>query len=380
MNSFCIYGCTDIAACNFDPEAGLDDGSCVYNCNGCTDIAACNYSSTATEDDGSCLFAPINDTYETSLTVNFGDSYIGDLCCTGVAAENPCLPGTPSFDVWYHANSSSCEDIQFNVTNIDGATLGMVIWVDSCQGCNDIYPIACCPEVTGTCAGSMVAITSFLPNWDYYFSVFTTNPDECGTFSFSLVCTSDGCMDPLACNFDPNALDDDGSCEYFDACGICGGTGVPGCNNPNACNYDPAATCSDGSCVFPELFYLDCDGNCLNDSNNDGICDGEPVFGCNTEFACNYNPIVTDDDGSCFFATAVYDCDGNCQQDTDGDGICDQNEGQNGAEFCGDDTVWDPISQTCIGVDDCPADLNNDEIIDTTDLLLFLISFGTACE
>jgi hypothetical protein len=82
----------------------------------------------------------------------------------------------------------------------------------------------------------------------------------------------------------------------------------------------------------------------LSDSNNDGICDGQPVFGCNTEFACNYNPNVTNNDGSCFFATAVYDCDGNCQQDADGDGICDQNEGQNGAQFCGDNTVWDPVS------------------------------------
>jgi hypothetical protein len=258
VNSMCIFGCTDPNACNFDLFAGIDDGSCNYDCDGCTDSLACNYSSAAINDDGSCMFSAENDLFVNAQLADFETTYTGSLCCANQEIENPCLTGTPTVDVWYHINSGSCEDVQFNVTNIDGAALGMTIWVDSCQGCNDIYPVTCCPEVTGTCAGSMVAITSLLPNWDYYFSVFTSNEAGCGSFTFDVTCTSNGCMDTLACNFDPTALEDDGSCLYLDACGVCGGSGVPGCNNPSACNFNPAAACSDGSCIFAEFPWLDC--------------------------------------------------------------------------------------------------------------------------
>ena len=50
----CGLGCTDATACNYDPDATLDDGSCNFYCNGCTDPTACNYDATATQDDGSC--------------------------------------------------------------------------------------------------------------------------------------------------------------------------------------------------------------------------------------------------------------------------------------------------------------------------------------
>ena len=50
-------GCVYIYACNYDPTATIDDGSCEFNtCAGCTDPMACNYNPTLTEDDGSCLY------------------------------------------------------------------------------------------------------------------------------------------------------------------------------------------------------------------------------------------------------------------------------------------------------------------------------------
>ena len=47
-------GCTDATACNYEPEATTDDGTCDFSCYGCTDPAACNYDPSATIDDGLC--------------------------------------------------------------------------------------------------------------------------------------------------------------------------------------------------------------------------------------------------------------------------------------------------------------------------------------
>ena len=47
------FGCIDPAACNYDPFAEFDDGSCTYP--GCTDSTAINYDANAGCDDGSCI-------------------------------------------------------------------------------------------------------------------------------------------------------------------------------------------------------------------------------------------------------------------------------------------------------------------------------------
>ena len=70
----------------------------------------------------------------------------------------------------------------------------------------------------------------------------------------------------------------------------------------------------------------DCDGNCLNDADGDGVCDEFEVAGCTDAAACNYNADATDEDGSCTYAEEGYDCDGNCLNDMDGDGVCDEFE------------------------------------------------------
>ena len=68
-----------------------------------------------------------------------------------------------------------------------------------------------------------------------------------------------GCTNSAACNFDPDANVDDGSCAELDACGECGGGGVAGCTDGNACNFNPVATCDDGSCEFPVELELGAD-------------------------------------------------------------------------------------------------------------------------
>jgi len=50
------------------------------------------------------------------------------------------------------------------------------------------------------------------------------------------------------------------------------------------------------------------------------------IFGCMDATACNYNSEANTDDGSCVYAEIGYDCNGNCINDIDGDGICDEFE------------------------------------------------------
>ncbi|MAJ97766.1 MAG: hypothetical protein CMD07_00590, partial [Flavobacteriales bacterium] len=52
-------GCTDSQASNFNPNASIDNGSCIFSIFGCTDNSASNFDSDATEDDGSCTFSSV---------------------------------------------------------------------------------------------------------------------------------------------------------------------------------------------------------------------------------------------------------------------------------------------------------------------------------
>ena len=99
-----------------------------------------------------------------------------------------------------------------------------------------------------------------------------------------------GCTDANACNHDPAATSDDGSCE-FQSCA--------GCTDANACNHDPAAaaTINDGSCE-----YAPCDGDCTSASLVAGtapICGGDcapllaSLAGARTCFG------YADDDATC---------------------------------------------------------------------------------
>jgi hypothetical protein len=71
-----------------------------------------------------------------------------------------------------------------------------------------------------------------------------------------------------------------------------------GCMDEVACNYNPLANQQDNSCIYPITHY-DCYFNCLNDSDFDGICDPLEVLGCTSNSSPNYDPLATEDDGSC---------------------------------------------------------------------------------
>ena len=101
-----------------------------------------------------------------------------------------------------------------------------------------------------------------------------------------------------------NDIDGDGVCDELELLGCTDDTILDG--NPMACNFNPFATDDDGSCIYPGLVF-DCDGvTCLNDMDGDGVCNENEVFGCDDINAYNFNSSVTENDGSCWFP--VYGC------------------------------------------------------------------------
>ena len=105
----------------------------------------------------------------------------------------------------------------------------------------------------------------------------------------------EGCTDGMAPNFNPAANVDDGSCmeggcilpsacnydedaDYYVA-GACEFDSCVGCTDEAACNFDEA-TLGSSVCIYPLVFYLGCDGACLNDLDEDGICDELEIPGC----------------------------------------------------------------------------------------------------
>lgn len=245
-----VEGCTDQTACNYNPEAAVDDGSCEYlSCAGCTNQNACNYDSEATIDDGSCEFEtcagctnPNACNFDPNATLD--DESCEFETCAGCTNENAC-----NFDPQATIDDGSCE-------------------FDSCAGCTD--PEAC--------------------NFD---PIATLDNGSCEFESCA------GCTEPGACNFDPTATLDDGSCE-FESCA--------GCTDPEALNYDPNATIDDGSCFYTEILGCTDPTACNFDQSantDDGSCEFESCVGCTDPTACNYDETATIDDGSCDFESCA---------------------------------------------------------------------------
>ena len=75
-----------------------------------------------------------------------------------------------------------------------------------------------------------------------------------------------GCVYPLACNYDPNAFFDDGTCTFPPNDCSWPDTWANGCTYSDAINYDEGAATDDGSCVWSPCIESTCPGDIDGDS------------------------------------------------------------------------------------------------------------------
>ena len=177
-----------------------------------------------------------------------------------------------------------------------------------------------------------------------------------------------GCLDAEACNYDASATDDGGNCTYPPANYDCDGnitTVVSGCTDVNSCTYDAGANTDDGSCDYLDALGV-CGGDCPGDGDGDGICDNAEIPGCLDSEACNYDPTATDDADNCSYPPVNFDCDGN---------ITNVVNGCTDASSCTYDVGANTDDGSCEYLDalgdcggDCPDDVDGDGICDNAEI------------
>ena len=279
-----VMGCTNMDATNFDPLATIDDGTCLYLCDDTTlDISTNGGFDGGTGlsyglPGGMGLLAGAND--------DFG-GFVWNTNTTGLTNDEICISidfevtgdaaGFPVVLEFRIENNDCgffpCPWNDFNMTIIGPGTytFGGLVSSGNIGGNGPFDP-----------AGANPAVVAAINN----FSGTPLGADV--NVVFSNLCVTNcmaGCTDMNACNFDPMATTDDGSCynvgdacddgdpatvnDVWSDCTTCTGESGAGCTDPNATNFDTTATTDNGTCL-----YLCDDTGQLDVSTNGGFDGG----------------------------------------------------------------------------------------------------------
>ncbi len=365
-----VSGCTNAAACNYNVDATADDGSCVVIGGACDDGDALtlgdvytncsapnfgcqgtgpstiweetfggfsnlgygyngNINSAAAETEWNINYGGATDYFYTS-TLNGDTAFAGkdlDFDCTWTSRAINVSGFTDlqaSVNLSETGNWENADFIRFEAI-VDGTTQELFS-VSNDFGSLQVSPVA----VNSGNIVQLRVVTRTNANGEvsYFDDVRLIGVPNCDDSDGDGLCDAqDGCSDVTACNFDDLSATE---CLTNDACGICGG---PGAVLECGCNDIPAGDCDcDGN--QDDALGI-CGGDCVADSDGDGICDDEDeclgeldICGvCNGPgaiYACGCTEIPAGDcdcDGNQL--DVLGECGGTCTADTDGDGICD---------------------------------------------------------
>lgn len=313
---FSCFGCLDSSFCNYNPDATVDDGSCAdvdicgvcagdgSSCTGCTDSTACNYNPNATIDDVSCVYPPVGGICDCFTDLSITESLSGGAAGTpftftgtgeveglDIALDFTGSAGSWSADMLIVINSPNGDCIEFGgfsaavtagCTDLGNYTLWPEDWTSGLDGAYAASLDLTGSGLTGDGEWSIQLINGYASSGTVTYVADITVQEVC------IGGVIDGCTDSASCNYNPDATIDDGSCADLDLCGVCAGDNSTcgGCTDSTSCNFDPAAVIDDGSCLT-----LDQCGVCGGDDSSCG--------GCTDSTACNYDPSAILDDGSC---------------------------------------------------------------------------------
>jgi len=321
---FCVgeseMDCTDPQACNFNENASIDDGSCTYECIGCTDSQACNFDPTSTIDSGDCTYADPVLGCDCETTIEFNTTIAGTENSETIEFEGQGSLETLVINMnWEDVLSSASwpADLLIMIGTPDGncielggynLTSGVCDFLGNYQ---DFFPSEWQTATNGYYVAE-IDLSGYVIEGDGTWSITIGNG-----YSFSEGALYDalitlegtcvledavdvpGCTDLTACNYNIEATTDDGSCEYYDECGECGGDNstCSGCTVSEACNYDSDAIVDNGTCEYDSC-------SCLTDVNQDGVITVADILILLGEFGCMNNcEVDINEDG----ATNVQD-------------------------------------------------------------------------